>query len=79
MNRRKTEKASARATMVDVAKLAGVSQATVSMVLNETGGTRVTEKTRKLVREAADTLGYRVWMRSAIGSGGPQAIGFVID
>ncbi|MFC0008887.1 LacI family DNA-binding transcriptional regulator [Devosia nitrariae] len=79
MNRRKTEKASARATMVDVAKLAGVSQATVSMVLNETGGTRVTETTRKLVREAAEALGYRVWMRAPVGSGGLQAIGFIID
>lgn len=79
MNRRKTEQASARPTMVDVAKRAGVSQATVSMVLNETGGTRVTEKTRKLVREAAEALGYRVWLRAAVNSGGLQAIGFVID
>ncbi|CAK7261730.1 MULTISPECIES: LacI family DNA-binding transcriptional regulator [unclassified Shinella] len=79
MNRRKTEKASTRPTMVDVAKLAGVSQATVSMVLNETGGTRVTEKTRGLVREAAETLGYRVWMRAPVGQGGIQAIGFIID
>lgn len=75
----KTEKASARVTMVDVAKLAGVSQATVSMVLNDTGGTRVQEQTRKLVRDAADQLGYRVWMRAPVGSGGLQAIGFVID
>ncbi|MDM9629046.1 LacI family DNA-binding transcriptional regulator [Rhizobium sp. S152] len=79
MNRRKTEKASARPTMSDVAKLAGVSQATVSMVLNGTGGTRVTEKTRMLVRAAAKQLGYRVWMRASVGSGGLQAIGFIID
>lgn len=62
-----------------ILKLAGVSQATVSMVLNETGGTRVTEKTRNLVRRAAETLGYRVWMRAPVGSGGLQAVGFVID
>lgn len=79
MIKRTVEKASARPTMVDVAKLAGVSQATVSMVLNETGGTRVTEKTRDLVRSAAESLGYRVWMRSPVGSGGLQALGFVID
>lgn len=79
MTRMKTEKASARPTMVDVAKLAGVSQATVSMVLNETGGTRVQEGTRKLVRDAAEKLGYRVWMRAAVGNGGIKAIGFVID
>lgn len=79
MNKLKTEKASSRPTMVDIAKLAGVSQATVSMVLNDTGGTRVTEKTRKLVRDAADQLGYRVWLRAPVGGGGLQAIGFVID
>lgn len=79
MTKLKTEKASARPTMVDIAKLAGVSQATVSMVLNNTGGTRVTEKTRKLVRDAADRVGYRVWLRSPVGGGSLQAIGFVID
>ena len=79
MSRTKTEKASARPTMVDIAKLAGVSQATVSMVLNDTGGTRVQEKTRKLVRDAAEQLGYRVWLRAPVGGGGLQAIGFVID
>lgn len=79
MTKMKTEKASARPTMVDVAKLAGVSQATVSMVLNDTGGTRVQEKTRKLVRDAADQLGYRVALRAPVGSGASKAIGFVID
>lgn len=79
MSRMKTEKASARPTMVEVAKLAGVSQATVSMVLNDTGGTRVQEKTRKLVRDAAEKLGYKVWMRAPVGQGGLKAIGFVID
>jgi LacI family transcriptional regulator len=79
MIRRKTEKASGRATMVDVARRAGVSQATVSMVLNDTGGSRVNEQTRRLVREAADALGYRVSMRAPVGSGAMQAIGFVID
>jgi LacI family transcriptional regulator len=79
MNKRKTEKASNRATMSDVAKQAGVSQATVSMVLNETGGTRVTQQTRDAVRKAAEDVGYQVWRRSAVGSGSLQAIGFVID
>jgi len=79
MNKPKIERASARPTMVDIAKLAGVSQATVSMVLNNTGGTRVQEKTRKLVRDAAEQLGYKVWLRTPVGGGGHQAIGFVID
>lgn len=79
MTKPKTEKASNRATMSDVAKRAGVSQATVSMVLNETGGTRVTQKTRDAVRKAAEEVGYQIWRRSAVGSGSLQVIGFVID
>ncbi|RJL23613.1 LacI family DNA-binding transcriptional regulator [Bailinhaonella thermotolerans] len=46
------------ATSVDVARLAGVSQATVSYVLNDRPGARVGEETRRRVREAAETLGY---------------------
>src|SRR5215212_9239990 len=42
--------------MVDVARHAGVSTATVSRVLNNTGP--VTEQTRARVRDAIDALGY---------------------
>lgn len=45
--------------MQDVACLAGVSQATVSFVLNDVPGTRISEETRVRVAEAAQTLGYR--------------------
>jgi DNA-binding LacI/PurR family transcriptional regulator len=45
-------------TSVDVARLAGVSQATVSYVLNDAPGMRITEATRAKVREAAASLGY---------------------
>jgi DNA-binding LacI/PurR family transcriptional regulator len=45
-------------TSADVARLAGVSRATVSYVLNDTAGGRVSEKTRVRVRAAADELGY---------------------
>lgn len=69
----------ARATMVDVAKRAGVSQATVSLVLNGAGGTRVAAATRKRVLEAADALGYRIWRRSPVGSGALRAVGFLVD
>jgi LacI family transcriptional regulator len=65
--------------MIDVAKVAGVSQATVSLVLNEAGGTRVNAATRSKVREAADALGYRIMRRSPAGSGAVQSIGFLID
>ena len=53
-----------RATMIDVAKRAGVSQATVSLVLNDAGGTRVAAATRARVHEAAGALGYRIWRRA---------------
>ncbi|MGW6139271.1 LacI family DNA-binding transcriptional regulator [Streptomyces sp. NPDC055144] len=45
-------------TSEDVARAAGVSRATVSYVLNNTRGGRVSEATRERVREAALQLGY---------------------
>ena len=45
-----------RATMVDVAELAGVSQATVSLVLNGVPNARVSKATRRRVIEAAESL-----------------------
>ncbi|WP_232547158.1 LacI family DNA-binding transcriptional regulator [Propioniciclava soli] len=47
-----------RVTVKDVAKRAGVSQATVSYVLNETAGQTITPATQERVREAARDLGY---------------------
>ncbi|WIM93334.1 LacI family DNA-binding transcriptional regulator [Actinoplanes oblitus] len=48
----------ARATSADVARLAGVSRATVSFVLNDTEPGRVSDATRARVRAAAEQLGY---------------------
>lgn len=45
-------------TSADVARLAGVSRATVSYVLNDAVGGRVGEGTRRRVRAAAEQLGY---------------------
>lgn len=50
---------SARPTSRDVARVAGVSQATVSLVLGDKWRGRVSERTAGAVREAAVTLGYR--------------------
>ncbi|MFC9396509.1 LacI family DNA-binding transcriptional regulator [Streptomyces sp. NPDC057027] len=54
------ESSSGRAvpTSADVARLAGVSRATVSYVLNNTSAVRISEPTRQRVREAAEELGY---------------------
>ncbi|WP_335937415.1 LacI family DNA-binding transcriptional regulator [Streptomyces sp. PTD5-9] len=45
-------------TSADVARLAGVSRATVSYVLNGNTSVRISEPTRRRVREAATELGY---------------------
>lgn len=45
-------------TSADVARLAGVSRATVSYVLNNNSTVRISEPTRRRVREAASDLGY---------------------
>lgn len=66
--------------MMDVAALAGVSQATVSLVLNGSPGARLSEATRKRVKEAAEALGYRLARRGQ-GRNQPdkRIIGFVVD
>lgn len=45
-------------TSADVARLAGVSRATVSYVLNNTSSVRISDATRRRVHEAAKELGY---------------------
>lgn len=45
-------------TSADVARLAGVSRATVSYVLNNTSAVRISEPTRRRVHDAARELGY---------------------
>ena len=44
----------------DVAMAAGVSQSTVSMVLNQMSGARLSAATRSRVLDAAAALGYRL-------------------
>ncbi|MEM9522542.1 MAG: LacI family DNA-binding transcriptional regulator [Pseudomonadota bacterium] len=68
-------------TMMDVAARAGVSQATVSLVLNgNAGGARLTDATKKRVRDAADELGYKPPHRTPKKSpASDKLIGFVAD
>ncbi|MFC3074305.1 LacI family DNA-binding transcriptional regulator [Shinella pollutisoli] len=79
MDGRKVRK---RVTMMDVAKAAGCSQATVSVVLNNVTDIKISHELRARVLEAARSLGY--------GLGGPvrragledlrgSCIGFVVD
>lgn len=67
-------------TMHQVAAAAGVSQATVSLVLNKAGGSRVAESTRRRVLEAIDELGYRPNAAAkTLRDGTAGLIGFVGD
>lgn len=59
--------------MTDIAALAGVSQTTVSLVLNNALGARLTSQTRQLVLEAARQLDYRRPSRN--GTARPVAAG----
>lgn len=67
-------------TMWDVAVRAGVSQATVSLVLNDVGGSRVAASTKTRVMDAVQELGYRTnaFARS-LRSGESGLIGFISD
>jgi DNA-binding LacI/PurR family transcriptional regulator len=49
-----------RVTSVDVARRAGVSQSTVSLVLSGKSAGRVSARTEAAVRQAAEELGYRL-------------------
>jgi DNA-binding LacI/PurR family transcriptional regulator len=68
-----------KVTSVDVAKRAGVSQTTVSLVLSGKGSGRVSEATQDAVRAAAKELGYRPNAAArALRSGTASAVGLVV-
>ncbi|NJO37944.1 MAG: LacI family transcriptional regulator [Rhizobiales bacterium] len=58
--------------MMDVAMAAGVSQTTVSLVLNRVSEARLSAETRTRVYTAAEALGYAFSRR---GAGRPEAHG----
>lgn len=69
-----------RVTMMDVAREAGCSQSTVSLVLNGVPDVRISEETQRRVWDAARKLRYLIVPRSARKSpGGNGVIGFVVD
>ncbi len=68
-----------RPTMTDVASAAGVSQTTVSLVLNQADGARLSADTRERVLRAAAQLGYRLGRRGAAHAAGATAVAFVCD
>lgn len=69
--------AGGRPTIADVARLAGVSKATVSRVLNES--TRVSPDTRAAVQKAIGSVGYaESWQAKSLATGRAGAIGVII-
>ncbi|HNT77315.1 MAG TPA: LacI family DNA-binding transcriptional regulator [Anaerolineae bacterium] len=71
-----------RPTQVDVARLAGVSTATVSYVVNglaDGGRVPISEETRQRVMEAIAELGYEPDARAqALRSGSTQTVGLIL-
>src|SRR5687768_9981945 len=66
-------------TMMDVARQAGVSQTTVSFVLNSTDTPNIPDETRQRVLDAIDNLGYEPDARAqALRSGSTKTIALVI-
>jgi len=68
-------------TMTDVARVAGVSQTSVSLILNRMAGARISEATRDRVFEAAREIGYELpgSRRPLITASERNVIAYVVD
>lgn len=67
-------------TMMDVAVRAGVSQATVSLILNGSSGARFSEATRRRVLDSVKALGYKLPNRAETATtADKKVIVFVTD
>jgi LacI family transcriptional regulator len=72
-------KSNRRPTQIDVALRAGVSQATVSLVVNNSARTAIPDETRQRVYQAIDELGYRPnTLASSLRLGKTQTIGLIL-
>jgi DNA-binding LacI/PurR family transcriptional regulator len=75
----RTARTARRVTSIDVARHAGVSQSTVSLVLSGKGEGRISAATAATVRDAARALGYRPNAAArALRSGTATAVGLVV-
>ena len=70
-----------RPTMTDVAAIAGVSQSSVSLALNEMAGARLSQATRARVIEAARSVGYELpaARRASLTALGRGTIAYLVD
>jgi LacI family transcriptional regulator len=67
-----------RPTMTDIAKLAGVSQSTVSLVINHLSGAKVSRATRETVLRIARELGYPLERHQARAGQGRQTRNLIV-
>jgi len=68
-----------RVTSIDVARAAGVSQSTVSLVLSGKAAGRISARTEEAVRRVAEELGYRPNMAArALRTGAARSVGLVV-
>ena len=68
-----------RVTAREVAELAGVSRTTVSFILNNVPGMRISEETRQRVLDAAQQLNYHPNANARrVASGQTRVLGFVL-
>ena len=67
--------------MTDVARIAGVSQSSVSLVLNEMTGARISAETQQRVFEAARQIGYELpaIRREARSGSERRTIAYLVD
>lgn len=68
-----------RPSMADVAEVAGCSQSTVSVIINNTPGFKISPSTAERVFEAAQELGYRVQKRSQPITKKALPVAFLVD
>lgn len=74
------EKKRGRPTMTDVARVAGVSQSSVSLVLNQMTGSRISAETQQRVIEAARQIGYELpAIRRESDSAERRTIAYLVD
>lgn len=77
----RAERKRTRPTMTDIARIAGVSQSSVSLVLNEMTGARISQETRQRVLEAARQIGYELpaIRREASNGSERRTIAYLVD
>ena len=79
MSQGRPSRPTVRPTKADVARLANVSTVTVSYVLNNVPGQRISEQTQEAVRRAAAELGYRPNLAARnLASGGSGVVLYIV-